>query len=118
MFDFEKENAAQATVEMSEDKTNAQYYLTIGAENVYSIKYSVPDMEPMGIGRSDVPFEKGKVIILEGLTGCPDLRGLKITAFDEARNIIWTAKVPNSDNEGFTYLQEDDWNITDLGTQQ
>lgn len=104
--------------ETNENKFNVQYCLTVGAENVYSIEYSVIDMEPMGIMQSDAPFEKGKEIILEGLNGCSDLRGLNITAFDEAKNIIWAMEVPNlADNEGITHLQEDDWGITDLSKQ-
>ena len=60
-------------------------------------------------------FKKGERIWLENLDGYADLRGLTITALGENGESIWTASVPNEDeNNGFTHLVNDDWEITNI----
>lgn len=60
-------------------------------------------------------FKKGERIWLENLDGYTDLRGLTITALGENGEIIWTASIPNEDeNQGFTHLVNDDWEITNI----
>ena len=58
-------------------------------------------------------LKKGERIWLESLDGYSDLRGLTITALDKYGEVIWTASIPNSDeNKGFTHLTQDGWTIT------
>ena len=52
---------------------------------------------------------------MENLDGYSDLRGLTITALGEDGEIIWTASVPDGEeNKGFTHLVIDDWEITNI----
>ena len=52
---------------------------------------------------------------MECLDGFHDLRGVSFIALDEAGQIIWQASIPDSeDNEGFTHLRNDDWNVTNI----
>ena len=52
---------------------------------------------------------------MEYLDGFTDLRGVSFTALGEDGQIIWQASVPDGDdNEGFTHLRNDDWNITNI----
>ena len=60
-------------------------------------------------------LKKGERIWLENLDGYADLRGLTISALGENGEIIWTASVPDGEeNKGFTHLVNDDWEITNI----
>lgn len=59
-------------------------------------------------------FKKADRILLECLDGYKDLRGVSIRALCEGGEILWTASIPDSeDNEGFTHLRNDDSHIPD-----
>lgn len=93
----------------------AKYYLTIGAEGVKSIELSMPNSSGGFENADGSLLKKGERIWLEHLNGYTDLRGLTITALGENGEIIWTASIPNEDeNKGFTHLVNNDWEITDI----
>ena len=93
----------------------AKYYLTIGAEGVKSIELTMPNSNGGCENADGSLFKKGERIWLENLDGYTDLRGLTITALGENGEIIWTASIPNEDeNQGFTHLVNDDWEITNI----
>ena len=93
----------------------AKYYLTIGAEGVKSIELTMPNSSGGCENADGSLFKKGERIWLENLDGYTDLRGLTITALGENGEIIWTASIPNEDeNQGFTHLVNDDWEITNI----
>ena len=61
-------------------------------------------------------FKKGERVWLENLDGLADLRGLTITALNEKGEVVWSASIPDTDeNEGFTRLTMDGWTITNIG---
>ena len=93
----------------------AKYYLTIGAEGVKSIELTMPNSSGGCENADGSLFKKGERIWLENLDGYTDLRGLTITALGENGEIIWTASIPNEvENQGFTHLVNDDWEITNI----
>ena len=93
----------------------AKYYLTIGAEGVKSIELSMSNSSGGFENADGSLLKKGERIWLEHLNGYTDLRGLTITALGENGEIIWTASIPNEDeNKGFTHLVNNDWEITDI----
>ena len=93
----------------------AKYYLTIGAEGVKSIELTMPNSSGGCEIADGSLFKKGERSWLENLDGYTDLRGLTITALGENGEIIWTASIPNEDeNQGFTHLVNDDWEITNI----
>ena len=97
------------------EKSNLKYYLTIGAEGVKSIELSMPNSSGGCENADGSLFKKGERIWLENLDGYNDLRGVTITALDENGEIIWTASIPvGEENEGFTHLKNDDWEITNI----
>lgn len=104
----------------SESKTNNEdpdlkFYLTIGAEGVKSIELSMPNSSGGFENADGSLLKKGERIWLENLDGYADLRGLTITALGENGEIIWTASVPDGEeNKGFTHLVNDDWEITNI----
>ena len=60
-------------------------------------------------------YKKGERIWLENLDGYNDLRGITITALDKNGEIVWSASIPDGEeNKGFTHLTQDDWAITDI----
>ncbi len=92
-----------------------QFYLTIGAEGVKSIELTMPNSSGGCTNADGSLFEKGERIWLENLDGYDDLCGLTITALAENGEIIWTASIPDTEeNEGFTHLKNDDWEITNI----
>ena len=92
-----------------------KFYLTIGAEGVKSIELSMPHSSGGCENADGSLFKKGERIWLENLDGYSDLRGLTITALGEDGEIIWTASVPDGEeNKGFTHLVIDDWEITNI----
>lgn len=92
-----------------------QFYLTIGAEGVKSIELSMPNSSGGCENADGSLFKKGERIRLEHLDGYNDLRGVTITALDENGEIVWTASIPDGEeNKGFTHLKNDDWEITNI----
>ena len=93
----------------------SKFYLTIGAEGVKSIKLTMPNASGGCESADGSLFKKGERIWLENLDGYSDLCGLTITALGENDEIIWTASVPDEEeNKGFTHLVKDDWEITNI----
>ena len=96
----------------NDEDPDLQYYLTIGAEGVKSIELSMPHSSGGCENADGSLFKKGERIWLENLDGYSDLRGLTITALGENGEIIWTASIPDNDeNEGFTHLTQDGWTL-------
>ena len=94
---------------------NEEFYLTIGAEGVKSIELSMPNSSGGCENADGSLFKKGERVWLENLDGYRDLRGLTITALGENGEVIWTASVPDTnDNNGFTHLVNNDWEITNI----
>ena len=95
-----------------------KYYLTIGAEGVKSIELSMTHSSGGFENADGSLLKKGECIWLESLDGCNDLRGLTITALGKDGEVIWTASVPNNDeNKGFTHLTQDGWTISNLPSE-
>ena len=93
----------------------AKYYLTIGSEGVKSIELSMPNSSGGFENADGSLLKKGERIWLENLDGYSDLCGLTITALGENGEIIWTASIPDGEeNKGFIYLVNDDWKITNI----
>ena len=93
----------------------SKFYLTIGAEGVKSIELTMPSSSGGCENADGSLFKKGERIWLENLDGYSDLCGLTITALGENGEIIWTASVPDEEeNKGFTHLVNDDWEITNI----
>ncbi len=112
---FATEEARQAILFPSTENEPSKFYLTIGSEGVKSIKLSMPNSSGGCENADGSLFKKGERIWLENLDGYTDLRGLTITALGENGEIIWTASIPNEDeNQGFTHLVNDDWEITNI----
>jgi len=93
----------------------ANYYLTIGAEGVKSIELSMPNSSGDFENADGSLYRKGEQIWLEPLEGFDDLCGVTISAYDENGTMIWTASIPDTeDNRGFTHLTQDDWTIANF----
>lgn len=112
---FATEEARQKIQFPSIEDEFSKFYLTIGAEGVKSIKLTMPNASGGCESADGSLFKKGERIWLENLDGYTDLRGLTITALGENGEIIWTASVPDEEeNKGFTHLVNDDWEITNI----
>ena len=112
---FATEEARQKIQFPSIEDELSKFYLTIGAEGVKSIKLTMPNASGGCENADGSLFKKGEHIWLENLDGYTDLRGLTITALGENGEIIWTASVPDEEeNKGFTHLVNDDWEITNI----
>ena len=112
---FATEEARQKIQFPSIEDELSKFYLTIGAEGVKSIELTMPDASGGCENADGSLFKKGERIWLENLDGYSDLCGLTITALGENDEIIWTASVPDEEeNKGFTHLVEDDWEITNI----
>ena len=112
---FATEEARQKMQFPSIEDELSKFYLTIGAEGVKSIKLTMPNASGGCESADGSLFKKGERIWLENLDGYTDLRGLTITALGENGEIIWTASVPDEEeNKGFTHLVNDDWEITNI----
>ena len=112
---FATEEARQKIQFPSIEDELSKFYLTIGAEGVKSIKLSMPNSSGGFENADGSLLKKGERIWLENLDGYTDLRGLTITALGENGEIIWTASVPDEEeNKGFTHLVNDDWEITNI----
>ena len=92
-----------------------KYYLTVGAEGVKSIELSMPNASGGCENADGSLFKNGERIWLEALDGYTDLGGLEIAALNEAGEIIWSASIPDSEeNKDFTHLTIDGWIITNI----
>ncbi len=112
---FATEEARQKIQFPSIEDEFSKFYLTIGAEGVKSIELTMPNASGGCESADGSLFKKGERIWLENLDGYTDLRGLTITALGENGEIIWTASVPDEEeNKGFTHLVNDDWEITNI----
>ena len=112
---FATEEARQAIQFPAAEDEPSKFYLTIGAEGVKHIALSMPNASGGCENADGSLFKKGERIWLENLDGYADLRGLTITALGENGEIIWTASVPDEEeNKGFTHLVNDDWEITNI----
>ena len=112
---FATEEARQKIQFPSIEDELSKFYLTIGSEGVKSIKLSMLNSSGGFENADGSLLEKGERIWLENLDGYTDLRGLTITALGENGEIIWTASIPDEEeNKGFTHLVNDDWEITNI----
>ena len=112
---FATEEARQVILFPSTENEPSKFYLTIGSEGVKSIKLSMPNSSGGFENADGSLLKKGECICLENLDGYTDLRGLTITALGENGEIIWTASIPDEEeNKGFTHLVNDDWEITNI----
>ena len=112
---FATEEARQKIQFPSIEDELSKFYLTIGAEGVKSIELTMPSSSGGCENADGSLFKKGERIWLENLDGYSDLCGLTITALGENGEIIWTASVPDEEeNKGFTHLVNDDWEITNI----
>ena len=112
---FATEEARQKIQFPSIENELSKFYLTIGAEGVKSIELTMPNASGGCENADGSLFKKGERIWLENLDGYSDLCGLTITALGENDEIIWTASVPDEEeNKGFTHLVKDDWEITNI----
>lgn len=112
---FATEEARQKIQFPSIEDEFSKFYLTIGAEGVKSIELTMPNASGGCESADGSLFKKGERIWLENLDGYSDLCGLTITALGENDEIIWTASVPDEEeNKGFTHLVNDDWEITNI----
>ena len=112
---FATEEARQKIQFSSIEDEISKFYLTIGSEGVKSIKLSMPNSSGGFENADGSLLKKGERIWLENLDGYTDLRGLTITALGENGEIIWTASIPDEEeNKGFTHLVNDDWEITNI----
>ena len=112
---FATEEARQKIQFPSLEDEISKFYLTIGSEGVKSIKLSMPNSSGGFENADGSLLKKGERIWLENLDGYTDLRGLTITALGENGEIIWTASIPDEEeNKGFTHLVNDDWEITNI----
>lgn len=112
---FATEEARQAIQFPAAEDEPSKFYLTIGAEGVKHIALSMPNASGGCENADGSLFKKGERIWLDNLDGYADLRGLTITALGENGEIIWTASVPDEEeNKGFTHLVNDDWEITNI----
>ena len=100
---------------ITQDLELERFYLTIGAEGVKTIELTMPNSIDACENEDGSLFKKGDRILLECLDGYKDLRGVSIRALGENGEILWTASIPDGeDNAGFTHLRNNDWNVTNI----
>ena len=123
LYDSEKQKALNGSaiaelIQLGTQRINQpenKFYLTIGADNVKSIELTMPGASGGCQNADGSLYQKGQRVWLEPLDGFTDLRGLTITAFGENGEVLWTASVPDTEeNKGFTRLTNDDWTITNI----
>lgn len=107
--------AMDVLIEVGQDSDFDRYWLTVGEDGVKRIEIKTA-YSSSGCENADGSlYQKGDRIWLECLDGFLDLRGVSFTALDEHGQIIWQASIPDGeDNEGFTHLRNNDWNITNI----
>ena len=114
-FCKEGDETPMATFARSDYEKQVKYYLIIGAEGVTSIEFSMPGFSGGCQPADGNPFPKGKRVWLQSLDGFEDLRGLQISALNGDGETVWTASVPDTEeNKGFTHLTIDGWTITNI----
>ncbi|MBQ9614098.1 MAG: peptidoglycan DD-metalloendopeptidase family protein [Lachnospiraceae bacterium] len=97
----------------AEGESSGRFYLTIGAKGVKSIDVVTPHSSGGCQNADGSLFKEGETFWLEPLDGVQDLCGVTITALDENGAVIWTASIPdNEENKGFTHLIQDGWEVT------
>ena len=107
-----KDNCIQIEEVLSGDSDFDRYYLTIGAEGVTSVEVTLPNSSGGCQNADGSPFKLGERIWLEPLDGVADLRGLEISALNAEGEIVWSASIPDGDeNRGFTHLTQDGWTL-------
>ena len=112
-FCKEGSETPMATFARTDYDAQTKYYLSIGAEGVTQINFSMPGFSGGCQTADGNPFPKGERVWLEPLNGFEDLRGLKITALDGSGETVWTASIPDTEeNKGVTHLTSDGWTIT------
>lgn len=114
-FCKEGSETPMATFARTDYEKQAKYYLTVGAEGVTSIEFSMPGFSGGCQSADGNPFPKGERVWLESLDGFEDLRGLQISALNGDGETVWTASIPDTEeNKGFTHLTIDGWTITNI----
>lgn len=95
---------------------NMEFFITIGAEGVSRIEYSLPGRSGGMTNADETMLKLGeRVLLFDKSFGLTDLRGLEITALDEGGNVVWSAGIPDTEgNRGTTYLKQDGWVITNV----
>lgn len=95
---------------------NMEFFITIGAEGVSRIEYSLPGRSGGMMNADETMLKLGeRVLLFDKSFGLTDLRGLEITALDDGGNVVWSAAVPDTgENRGTTYLRQDGWVITNV----
>lgn len=95
---------------------NMEFFITIGAEGVSRIEYSLPGRSGGMMNADETMLKLGeRVLLFDKSFGLTDLRGLEIIALDEGGNIVWSAAVPDTkENRGTSYLKQDGWVITNV----
>ena len=107
--------AMEVLIEVGQDSDFDRYWLTVGEDGVKRIEVKTAYSSGGCENADGSLYQKGERIWLESLDGFLDLRGVSFTALDEYGQIIWQASIPDGeDNEGFTHLRNDDWNITNI----
>ena len=107
--------AMDVLIEVGQDSDFDRYWLTVGEDGVKRIEIKTAYSSGGCENADGSLYQKGDRIWLECLDGFLDLRGVSFTALDEAGQIIWQVSIPDGeDNEGFTHLRNDDWNVTNI----
>lgn len=107
--------AMEVLIEVGQDSDFDRYWLTVGEDGVKRIEVKTAYSSGGCENADGSLYQKGERIWLESLDGFLDLRGVSFTALDEYGQIIWQASIPDGeDNEGFTHLRNDDWNVTNI----
>lgn len=90
------------------------YYLIIGANGVTNIEITTPNTSGGCCNADGSPFQESEKVYLEPLEGISDLRGVSITAQNEAGNILYAFSVPEgiSDGEVIDIIASDGWLLT------
>lgn len=108
----EQEHAAEA--EVNESK-NTEFYLTVGIDGVMTIEFSAPYTSGGCIHADGSPFKKGELVWLGFLDGYSDLSGVTITALNKDGEIIWSASIPDAEeNKDLIELTIDGWIIKNI----
>ncbi len=108
-------NSPANNLSPGEDATEKSFHLTIGSDGVKRIEITTPDASGGCENADGSLYRKGEQIWLEPLNRLEDLRGVTITALDENGTMLWTASIPNTEeNRGFTRLTQDGWTITNI----
>ena len=114
-LDETQREAMDKLLSVAQNDVLDRYWLTIGADGVQRIEIKTAYSSGGCENADGSPYMKGERIWVECLDGYLDLRGVSFTAFNEAGRIIWQAYIPDGeDNEGFTHLRNNDWNITNI----